>query len=124
MALPPLLCCRLFSGLLFSAAGFLVGFDKFMNLILKDVEENYTVMVPHHYTVPLHASQGGDKLDQPLALGMAGASETLEVMSVKHKFRWKRRAEQRSRRLHQVLLRGEQVVLISTVAGPQQQRPQ
>ncbi len=45
MALPPLLCCRLFSGLLFSAAGFLVGFDKFMNLILKDVEENYTVMV-------------------------------------------------------------------------------
>lgn len=108
------------------AVGFLVGFDKFMNLILKDVEENYTVMVqvPHHYTVPLHASQGGDKLDQPLALGMAGASETLEVMSVKHKFRWKRRAEQRSRRLHQVLLRGEQVVLISTVAGPQQQRPQ
>ena len=28
-----------------SAAGFLVGFDKFMNLLLKDVEEVYTVMV-------------------------------------------------------------------------------
>lgn len=54
----------------------------------------------------------------------ADASETLEVMSIKHKFRWKRRAEQRSRRLHQVLLRGEQVVLISAVPGPQQQRPQ
>ena len=50
----------------------------------------------------------------------ADASETLEVMSVKHKFRWRRRAEQRSRRLHQVLLRGEQVVLVSTGPGPQQ----
>ena len=44
---------------------------------------------------------------------VADASETLENTSVKHKFRWKRRAEQRSRRLHQVLLRGEQVVLVS-----------
>ena len=43
--MPPLLCCSVFSSLLFSAAGFLVGFDKFMNLILKDVEEDYTVMV-------------------------------------------------------------------------------
>ena len=54
----------------------------------------------------------------------ADANETLENLSVKHKFRWKRRAEQRSRRLRQVLLRGEQVVLVSAGLGPQQQRPQ
>ena len=39
--------CQVLSlaGLLSSAAGFLAGFDKFMNLLLKDVEEDYTVMV-------------------------------------------------------------------------------
>ena len=63
--MPPLLSCRRPSGLPFSAAGFLVGFDKFMNLLLKDVEEDYTVMVQAslqilHCASALSASKVGD----------------------------------------------------------------
>ena len=41
-------------------AGYLHGFDKFMNLILMNVTEDYTLMVrvPHSYTVTVHEPAG------------------------------------------------------------------
>ena len=67
-------------------------------------------LVSHNSTTCDHDAAGG-----PLVL------EEREV----HKFRWKRKAEKRSRRLHQVFLRGDNVVTIKPVLQDvQKQWPQ
>ncbi len=55
-------------------AGYLHGFDKFINLVLMNVDEDYTVMtrVPHPYTVIVH--EPADPQPPPMSVShpMAG----------------------------------------------------
>ncbi|DBA75848.1 hypothetical protein WJX77_004367 [Trebouxia sp. C0004] len=107
------------SGIRGTATGYLHGFDKFMNLVLMNVDEDYTVMthVPHPYTVMVH--EPADPQPPPMSVShpMAGEQEQQLVMVQKqvNKFRWKRKAEKRKRRLHQVFLRGDNIVTVTPV---------
>lgn len=74
-----------------AATGVLVAYDKYCNLILRDVEEHYTVL---------------RRVQRETGPG---------------KTRWGRKQERRTRRLKQVFVRGESVVLVAAAppaAGP------
>ncbi|DBA85561.1 TPA: hypothetical protein ACH3X2_000493 [Trebouxia sp. C0005] len=70
------------SGVRGTATGYLHGFDKFMNLVLMNVDEDYTVMtrVPHPYTVMVH--EPADPQPPPLSVSdpMAGVHSFLRSL--------------------------------------------
>lgn len=108
------------SGVRGTAVGYLHGFDKFMNLVLMNVDETYTVMVrvPHPYIVTVDEPADPQPLEPLYAINPdTGQQEQQLVMIQKqvNKFRWKRKAEQRKRRLLQVFLRGDNIVTITPV---------
>mmetsp|Transcript_12342 Transcript_12342/g.31360 ORF Transcript_12342/g.31360 Transcript_12342/m.31360 type:complete len:189 (+) Transcript_12342:32-598(+) len=70
--------------------GIVVAFDRHMNLILRDVDEQYTVL-----SKAPEESTGRDEGDGKL-------------------LRWKKKLEYFERHLQQVLLRGENIILVST----------
>ena len=95
------------SGVRGRAVGTLVAFDKFMNLLLRDVEETYTVIVKVQRTKqqPAGQTQQPQHEQQQQAPGGAGSNRT--------RTRWCRKQQHRFRQLDQVLVRGDNVVLVA-----------
>ena len=97
------------SGVRGTAVGRLCGFDVFMNLILRDVVEDYTVRVPVVRERPprggeVHGGGGGDDDDD-------AAEEKKD--QARRRLRHCYRLEARRRTLRLVFLRGDSVVLVS-----------
>ena len=90
-----------------SAVGTLAGFDVFMNLILKDVVEEYRVRVPVTRERPPKKGGGG---------GAAAGGEAKEEEAPR-RLRHGYRLESRTRSLRLVFLRGNSVVLVSSSCG-------
>lgn len=94
--------------------GLLVAYDRYMNLVLRDVREVYTVIVrePRVKQIPIIrlATTSADVDD-------VEPGETGEVVAaVVEKVRWCRRQDVRQRTLHQVFVKGDCVVLVSCAA--------
>mmetsp|Transcript_44171 Transcript_44171/g.112740 ORF Transcript_44171/g.112740 Transcript_44171/m.112740 type:complete len:266 (+) Transcript_44171:2-799(+) len=90
------------------AVGFLVAFDKYLNLLLRDVDEDYVVRVQVARTkvqTVAPAAPGG----AGTSAGVEGVTEALQRTRV----RWRPKQEKRRRHLKQVLLRGDSVVMVS-----------
>jgi len=87
------------------AVGTLVGFDKHMNLLMRDVEETYTVLLNVCRVLPPRALT----ISHPPAAGLDGPPPPQQRM------RRGRKQEVRTRKLKQIFVRGDNVVLISLV---------
>ncbi|KAK9808638.1 hypothetical protein WJX72_000999 [[Myrmecia] bisecta] len=101
-----------------TATGTLRAFDKFMNLVLQDVEEVYTVLlkVPHTKLVTVTSAVNtldDDAFGNPVETGEIG--ENMQTRRVE-KTRWGRKQEVRRRKIKTVFLRGDSIVLVSPVA--------
>ncbi|KAK9818736.1 hypothetical protein WJX74_005626 [Apatococcus lobatus] len=77
------------------ATGHLLGFDKYMNMVLQNVEESYTVLLRVQRS--------------KLVILTEGPAAGQEIENV----RWVKQQDKRRRHLRQVLLRGDSVVLVS-----------
>ena len=97
-----------------SAVGELYGFDVFMNLILKNVVESYSVRVPVTRERPPRKEQEKETETE----GEEGTKKKEEKKEknerrLRHGFR----LEARTRSLRLVFLRGDSVVLVSNIIG-------
>lgn len=96
------------------AVGTIAGFDKYLNLLLKDVEETYTVIVK----VQRAKQQVVQQLQQQGE--PEGQQEQQQTPAVRT--RWCRKQQHRHRQLDQILLKGDNIVLVSGTP-PQLQLP-
>ena len=105
-----------------SAVGTLCGFDVFMNLILRDVVEEYTVRVPVTRERPAKAAGaaaaaegggGGAEKGEKDCDGEKKKEQALPPPPEKRRLRHCYRLEPRTRSLRLVFLRGDSVVLVS-----------
>jgi len=99
------------SGIRGRAVGTLAGFDKFLNLLLNDVEETYTAIIKVHRVKQqiVHDQAGG----AVQTAQQSGEQQAVPAVSTRTRTRWCRKQEHRYRQLDQILLRGDSIVLAS-----------
>lgn len=101
------------SGVRGRAVGTLVAFDKFMNVLLRDVDESYTVIVKVP-RVKQQAAQGNQaETAQPGHEQHQQQQQQGASVPARTRTRWCRKQQHRHRQLDQILLRGDNIVLIS-----------
>lgn len=92
------------------AEGKLIGYDRYMNVLLKDVHENYSVLLrvtkEKEAVVTRPAKAHSDQ--QPVEEGEVG-----EIEATVRKTRLVRRQEKRTRQLPQLFVKGDSIVLVS-----------
>jgi small nuclear ribonucleoprotein (snRNP)-like protein len=109
------------SGVRGRAVGTLVGYDKYLNLLLKDVEETYTVIVKvqrvkqqvMHQQQQQVVQQQQQQVVQQQQQQQQGESEGQQAPAVRTRTRWCRKQQHRHRQLDQILLKGDNIVLVS-----------
>lgn len=99
------------SGVRGRAVGTLVGFDKYMNLLLKDVEETYTVVVKVQRVKQVQQQQEGQQ--QQVQQQLQEGQHQQQATAIRTRTRWCRKQQQRYRQLDQILLKGDNIVLVS-----------
>jgi small nuclear ribonucleoprotein (snRNP)-like protein len=112
------------------AVGRLIAFDRFLNLLMADVEESYAVMThvrrvrPQAQKLLTQAAenlpqqqQEGEEAQQQQQQQQQNSASTHCRPGAQQRVRWCRKLEQRQRSLEQVLLVGDSIVLVSCRDG-------